>query len=49
METCVMAEPSPKSRRKLIAVLWVCAIDIVALLADASTLSDWLSRSGLLS
>lgn len=41
-----MAEPSPKSRRKLIAVFWVCLIDIVALLADGSTISDWLGRSG---
>lgn len=43
-----MTDPKPSRNRKLVFFLWVGLIDIVALVADGTTITDWLHRTGLL-
>jgi hypothetical protein len=40
-----MADPSRKTRKLTIAIVWFTLIDIVALLADTTTIYDWVQRS----
>lgn len=40
-------DKNPQYRKRLL-ILWLGLIDIVALIADGTTISDWLHQSGLL-